>query len=981
MAVQGVAPFGGAVRRYRRVLGFTQEELAERAGLSERAVREIERGTRHVPRKETVQLLADALELGGEEREAFQSAARRVGEPEIIGPGTPSTTRTNLPDESTPFIGRKRELGEVSALLQQPAVRLVTLTGAGGTGKTRLALQVAARLLPQFEDGVFFVSLASLSDPELVLSALAETLRVQEKGGTSVFGALRVSLQSKHLLLVLDNLEYLLAAAPQIGELLDACPALHVLVTSRIPLHLAREHEYAVPPLVVPDPRHFHDLETLSENEAVSLFIERVQAARADFVLTVENAAAVAGICHRLDGLPLAIVLAAARIKLFTPAALLHRLSSRLTLLTGGAIDRPARHQTLRAAIDWSYSLLSEDERALFARLSVFAGGCTLEAAEAICSPEGDRGLEVLEGVASLVEKSLLLQNGEDEPRFVMLETIREYAAERLAECGPTKRLKREHAGYFLRLAQEAAPQLRGPNGLPWLNRLAQEHDNLRAALSWAQEHGETELGLRLAVALSRFWEIRGYLAEGRRWLTALLPGAETGPPSLRAAALFATGRLASSLGNREEAIDLLGQSLVLYRQVGDMQSAAEVLDRFSYHCLLWRDVSRWVAAVEENLIVGREVGDKVLIATSLHWLAWLAIGEHNAIRARPLGEESLSLYRDLGDMNGTVDALLVLLAAAYEEGDVRAAGELCQEITARLPRLSLGGSTIPRMQMVAFRARGRGDYENAMRLLEGAVARALDVGDRRNAAYARTVLALLSREQGKYDRAAALYQESLAAFEEVEDRYGICNALLGIGDVARDQGEAEGVIPPCQQALAVGREIGDPITVGYALHNLGLAARAQRQYLRAEALLEQSLTEFPRLQEGRSEILYSLGLVALDQKQYDRAEVTFAESLRIARTEFVGSIIRTLLEGLAGVAVGRGQPQRTARLFGAADALRAAIGTPIQPVNLPRYERDVAAVRAALREEQFKALWDEGRAMTQEQAIAFALDELPSTD
>jgi predicted ATPase/transcriptional regulator with XRE-family HTH domain len=981
MAVQEVAPFGGAVRRYRRALGFTQEELAERAGLSERAIREIERGTTHVPRKETVQLLADALELAGGEREAFQSAARRVGEPEIIGPGTPSTTRTNLPDEPTPFIGRERELGEVSALLQQPAVRLVTLTGPGGTGKTRLALQVAARLLPQFADGVFFVSLASLSDPELVLSAMAETVGVQERGGTSLIAALTVFLQTKHLLLLLDNLEHLLDAAPLIGELLDACRDLHLLVTSRIPPHLAWEHEYAVPPLSVPDPRHLPALDQLCQYDAVALFLERAQAVRVDFALTAENASAVAEICQRLDGLPLAIVLAAARIKLFPPAALLQRLSSRLTLLTGGARDRPARHQTLRAAIDWSYGLLSEEERALFARLSVFAGGCILEAAETICAPEGDRGLKVLDGVASLVDKSLLGQEGEEEPRFLMLETIREYAAERLAESGAEERLRGQHASYYLGVAEEVAPQLRGPDRLQCLNRLAEEHDNLRAALSWAQEHGEVELGLRLAVALSRFWEIRGYLAEGRRWLTALLPGAGIVSPKLQAAALGGAGSLAASLGNREAAVDLLRRSLILYRQLGDTQDAAEVLDRFAHGLFMSGGQPWWEAVLEECLTVGRELGDKMLAATSLHWLAWLATWQRDTTRARTLGEESLTLYRALGDTKGMIDARLALMHAAYGEGKVETARALAEEVTALLPRLSPDNSTRERIQFVAYRARDWGDYGPATRLLDGVVAQTLETGDRRNAAHARTILGHLARDQGDYDRALALYHESLTVFQELGDRWGTCAALLGLSDVARDQGEAEGVIILCQQALELSREIGSPMFIGFTLHNLAFAARIQAQYPRAEALLDESLAMLRGRRELRPEILSTVGLVALDRGQYDRAEVPFTESLRIARTAVMGWIIGTLLEGLAGVAVGRGQPECAARLFGAADAIRTQIGTPIRPVNRPRYERDVAAVRAALGEEQFKALWDEGRAMTQEQAIAFALDELPSTD
>lgn len=978
MTLAQTAPLGDLVRRHRRALGWTQEQLAERAGLSERAIRDIERGTNHLPRQETVRLLADALELAGAERDAFQTAARLLGESQRLTPIAPSPTRTNLPDEHTPFIGRQREVGEVINLFVQRAVavRLVTLTGTGGTGKTRLALRVAAELLPWFEDGVFLVSLASLSDPALVPSAIAESVGIRERGSISAVDALTAHLRNKRLLLILDNLEHLLDAAPLIGDLLDTCHHLHILTTSRIPLNLEREHAYAVPPLRVPDPARLPALDQLGEVEAVALFLERARAAAADFALTDENAPAVAEICHRLDGLPLALVLAAARTRLFPPAALLHRLSRRLPLLTGGARDSPARHQTLRAAIDWSYSLLTEGERDLFARLSVFAGGCTLEAIEAVCHPDGDRDMDTLAGVNSLVENSLLRRQGQEEPRFVLLETIREYAAERLTVSGMEKRLQGRHAGYFLGMAEDVAPQLKDSNRGPALNRLADEHDNLRAALQWAQEQDEFELGLRLAVALSRFWEVRGHLAEGSRRLTALLPAAETLAPGLRAAALVAAGTLASSVGKLQASTDLIERSLIVYRQLGDTQASAEVLDRFAYQSFMWGCGSQAIAALEDHLTWGQKVGDKLLVATSLHWLASATVWERDAGRARTLAEESLALYQDLGDTTGTIDALLILAHAAYSDGDVRAARARCEEITAGLPRVSLKTSTRERIQFVAYKAREAGDYEYATRLLDGAVTRALEVDDRRNAAYARTCLALLAREQGEHGRAEALYRESLAVFQEIEDRWGSGGVLLGLGDVARDRGEAEAVVTLCGQALELGREIGSPMQMGFALHNLALAARAKAQYKEAEELLDESLAVFQGPPDARAELLCSAGLVALDLEQCDRAEQTFTESLLTTRDVLTGYLGGTLLEGLAGVAVGRGQPDRAGRLLGAAAALRAAMGTPIPPVNRPRHERDMAAARAALGAETFERLADEGRAMTAKQAVSYALGE-----
>jgi len=464
-----------------------------------------------------------------------------VSKPQTLPP-------TNLPDEPTPFIGREREIDEIAGPLQNPDIRMMTLTGPGGSGKTRLALRVGTTVFHAFPDGVFFVSLASLSDPILVPSSIAEALGVREDGRREPVEVLFEHLKEKRLLLLLDNFEHLLDSSRTVAQMLDKCRELRMVVTSRIPLHLMREHEYPVLPLAVPDLTHLPDPAPLSRFEAVALFIDRASAVRPDFQITPDKAAAVAEICHRLDGLPLAIELASAQVKLFPPRAIPKRLSSRLTLPMDGARDRPARHQTLRVAIDWSYDLLGPEEQTLFARLSVFAGGCTLEAAEAICGPEGEGQMHVLDGMASLVEKNLLRQEGEHETRFLMLETIGEYATERLIESGTEERLKQRHAQYFLSMAEEAAPQLKGPPAAPWLNRLAQEHENLRAALGWWHQQGEIDVALRLAAALSRFWESRGYLTEGRRRLAALIPGAESCSPDLQAGGLFAAGTLAASL-------------------------------------------------------------------------------------------------------------------------------------------------------------------------------------------------------------------------------------------------------------------------------------------------------------------------------------------------------------------------------------------------------------------------------------------------
>src|SRR6266568_5142310 len=410
----------------------------------------------------------------------------------------------NLPIQPTPLIGREQEVATVAALLRRDDLRLLTLTGPGGTGKTRLGLQVAAELSDRFADGVFFVNLAPLSDPELVVPTLAQTLDVKEIAEQPLIDLLKASLHWKHLLLLLDNFEQVVGAAVYVADLLAACPNLKVIVTSRMTLHIRGEQEYAVPPLAVPDPRQLPDLVALSQYEAVALFIQRAQAARPEFQMSNANAPAVAEICVRLDGLPLAIELAAARSKVLPPQALLARLGQRLAVLTSGARDVPERQKTLRNTIEWSYLLLDAYEQQLFRRLSVFVGGCTLEAVETVCSALGDAMPSVLDGVASLIDKNLLLQTAqeEEELRLTMLETIREYGLERLSSSGEWEATQQAHADYYLWLAEEVEPHLWGPGQIRWLERLEQEHDNLRAALRWFVGQGASKQSIEKALLL-----------------------------------------------------------------------------------------------------------------------------------------------------------------------------------------------------------------------------------------------------------------------------------------------------------------------------------------------------------------------------------------------------------------------------------------------------------------------------------------------
>src|SRR5215216_6038215 len=469
----------------------------------------------------TRELVRDRLPEESGLRDLGERRLKDLSSPEhvfqIIAPGlrsefpplnTLDVRRNNLPAQPTPLVGREKELNDVLALLRSPDVRLLTLTGPGGTGKTRLGLQAAAELTDEFEDGVFFVALTAIADPTLVAPTIARTLGLTESGDQPPEELLKGYLRDRQTLLMLDNFEHILESAPLLDALLSAAPNMKVLATSRIPLSLYGEHEFPVPPLSLPDPQSLPPVESLTEYEALRLFVERAKAIRPDFSLTQENAPAVVEICARLDGLPLAIELAAARIKLLPPQAMLPRLGNRLKLLTGGARNLPERQRTLRNAIAWSYEMLDEGEKTLFARLAVFSGGSTLEGIEAVCDPQGDLPVEALEGVSSLLDKSLLRQEeGQGaEPRLMRLE-----------ESGEAEQLRKSHADYCIALAEEAEAGLQGSEQESWLERLDPEHDNMRSALAWAMEQGMTELGLFLAGALRPFWYARGYLDEGRK--------------------------------------------------------------------------------------------------------------------------------------------------------------------------------------------------------------------------------------------------------------------------------------------------------------------------------------------------------------------------------------------------------------------------------------------------------------------------------
>jgi predicted ATPase/transcriptional regulator with XRE-family HTH domain len=972
--------FGDLLKYLRRRAQLTQRELAVAVGYTEGHVSRLEKNLRPPDLATVAALFVPALGLEEEPETAAQLlrfAASAHGDHLPMGENltvsrvqeTTEISRrvesipSNLPIQLTTFIGRQREISELTTLLSRanPA-RLVTLTGPGGIGKTRLALQTAIGLSNLYLDGIWFIDLAPLYTPELVIQTIASALRVTEAGTQSIEETLISYLRSKQILLVIDNCEHLIDAVAQSAEkLLRASARVQILATSREPLNIPGEVNFQVSPLSLPESQDSAS-QTVMGHESVQLFIERARSVQPAFALTDANAGTIAHICRQLDGMPLAIELATARLTLLDLQQIASRLSDRFQLLTSGSRTALPRHKTLRAMIDWSYDLLSEQEKVLFCRLSVFAGGWTLEAAERVASDDvtAQRAQDetimthplsiaiarTLDLLSHLVGKSLVVVDHQPGAgvRYRMLETVRQYATEKLIESGEQELIRNRHLNFFLALAEQAEPELRGGQQLVWLSQLDEAHDNLRTALAWSLEQKNAEAALRLVGALFEFWHIRGYTWEGRRWIGDALTAQGNIDALLssswRAKALLGNGVLMYFQGDYGEAQTNLETSQRIYRNLSNPFGEGYAL--YILGAIAFRQSNYPLARLhyEESLAIREAARDAWGVGNCLYGLGYVAMLEGNFEASRSCFEKSVTILREAGDQWSLAQPLDWLAWEVWFQGDVTKARSLLQESLSVRRRLLSKSGVATTLGSMAVMATVHGDYMTA-RLLE---------------------------------------EEALSMAREVGNKFYMAYSFQHLGDLAYHQSDLTQARMHFTESMRLFREMNEKASMGLLLRDLGRVAYQEGDYQQAANLLEESKVVLQR--SGNEHMLnytlLALGELARLQGEDEQAVAYYRQSLKLHRERGVVIEVADRLEGLAKIAGAQRQPEKAGRLFGAAQTLREQLDTPLPPIERADYDLNLGAVRAALGEEVFSTAWAEGQAMliqSLERVVEYAMD------
>jgi predicted ATPase/DNA-binding XRE family transcriptional regulator len=893
MSINHKAPeeisFGEWLRQQRRMLDLTQQALADQVGCARITLRRIESGARK-PSKELAHILLNKLGIPETEHPQWILFARDLSSfPAISTNSFSNKPITNLPAALTNFIGREKEQAEITKLIAKN--RLVTLVGTGGIGKTSLSLQVGQKLLDDFPNGVWIVRLDSLTDPALVPPTVAYVFDIRGVSENPILERLIFALRTKSTLLILDNCEHLLESCAQlVTTLLTDCPNLKILTSSREALGVAGEALYHVPPLALPDVRKL--LEKFREYESVRLFEERAQLVQMNFALTLENAYHVAEICQCLDGIPLAIELAAAHVNMLSTEQIAARLNENFNVLTSdGRLPLP-RHQTLRASMDWSWNLLSDSERILLRRLSVFAGSWTLDAAAAICSVEGVASDLIPDLLSHLINKSLVVvEHTSEESRYRLLETICQYADEKLFEIEDARDLRGRHLDYFIQIAEQGFEELRGPNDLLWLEKLEIEHDNFRAALGWAisSPHVDPQKALQLSGALYEFWILHGH-SEGYRWLAEALKTTPDAPTAYYCRALFGIAQLSYRIGKFNEASEYS----------------------------------------ENALTTARQLDIPALIIESLFVRAFLM--RANQAEAEKLITEALALAR------------------ATENKYLLSGGLLYSIII--INRFKKGGE--------------------AMKMAHEAYEMARSLGNTGQIAGSLFRLGTLKGSQGNYKEARSLLQESEILSRKSNDKMNIAYSILQLGVLAAKETDYVLARQFEEESLQIFQELGDPDSASFALSNLGWTAYVAGDYAGAASLFKEARNSSTRDKVYFYSTLTALGLVKLAQGDENHAGEMFAESLELLKSFEDGYWLAKCLEGISGLSAL--SPETATRLLGCAETLYEEMDFVIPPSERPRHDALVEKARTQLDEEKFNTLWADGKAMTYEQAIAYAL-------